>query len=364
MIIEQYDLPIGGADLRRLEEMLEREGLFTPTFAADPPSLQYRALTYRRAFANQRTTFILLPDRNLVSRWIEILDGRLATSQHRLAAAVMAFAQCANALVEPNLALYEVAHTRGQAAAEQDHERFRIADNLPTRGWTDLALGRIEQMSESYIKQAVVPGRVEPDVDFSMPLRRWRRNYILALKLADLELEGGNPEERMLHLISWMHRDFLLGGPAILLAAHYLAPNSNRDGLIYGLRSQTRTRAIEGLRNVAWDLTYLSELLRREEEHDINEEVVVFATLDQGLRRIATSLVLPADADPNQIPSPESPFLSLWGTTAGQRIASHLAQVQSQSSDPTRQLNREVTPAFIDDLIAALEHRILEWSST
>jgi hypothetical protein len=275
----------------------------------------------------------------------------------------MAFAQCTNAQVEPNLALYEVAQTRGPAAAEQDHERFRIADNLPTRGWTELALGRLEQMSESYVQQAVVPGRVEPDVDFAMPLRRWRRNYILALKLAVLELEGGNAEERMLSLISWMHRDFLLGGPAILLAAHYLAPNSNRGGLISGLRSQTRPRAIEGLKNVAWDLTYLSELLRREEEQDVNDEVAVFATLDVGLRRIASSLVLPTDADPDQIPSPASPFLSLWGPTAGQRIAAHLAQVQAQTSDPSRQLNREVTPSFIDDLISSLEHRILEWSS-
>jgi hypothetical protein len=275
----------------------------------------------------------------------------------------MAFAQCANALVEPNLALYEVAQTRGQSAAEQDHEKFRTADNLPTRGWTELALGRIGQMSEGYIQQAVVPGRGEPAVDFSMPLRRWRRNYILALKLAVLELEGGNPEERMLRLISWMHRDFLLGGPAILLAAHYLAPNGSRGGLIPGLRSQTRARAIEGLRNVAWDLTYLSDLLRREEEHDINDEVTVFATLDSGLRRVASSLVLPADADPNQIPSPASPFLSLWSPAAGQRIASHLALVQSLASDPARQLNREVAPTFIDDLIASLENRILEWSS-
>ena len=54
----------------------------------------------------------------------------------------MAFAQSANILVEPNLALYEAAASGGSNAAHNELRQFRIADKLDTQLWADLAIGR------------------------------------------------------------------------------------------------------------------------------------------------------------------------------------------------------------------------------
>lgn len=58
-----------------------------------------------------------------------------------------------------------------------------------------------------------------------------------------------------------MYEDYLISGPAVMLAAHYLAPNSRRAGLLKFLRSRDRERAIAGVRNAAWDLVLLSDWL-------------------------------------------------------------------------------------------------------
>jgi hypothetical protein len=155
-------------------------------------------------------------------------------------------------------------YTTGESTRNSRHSnlpvrQFRLADNLDTKYWADLAIGRIEKLSIPNSELSALPNNAE-EIDFEMRLRRWLRNYIILLKLAELELRGLNRIERITKLSTWMYEDFIIGGPGLMFAIYYLAPNSARSGLLKNLRSEDRERALRdyGSRTIGFHLMRLS----------------------------------------------------------------------------------------------------------
>ncbi len=146
----------------------------------------YDPLTYIQQRLTSGTETILLADRNIFTRWLALMNGAAAGPEHRIVAAVTAFAQRGDIIIEPSLALYEAAATAGRDAANKELRQFRIADNLEPVYWADVALSRAATLSPT---RQPTPPRVG-QVDFEMPLRSWRRNYVLSLKMAELALRG------------------------------------------------------------------------------------------------------------------------------------------------------------------------------
>ena len=137
------------------------------------------ALLYARHVDGVQT--IMVPDRNVASRWIQAVRGdRPLTAQHRTAAVLMAFAQCMDIDIEPSIAFHELATGDGMTVALEELGWFRAADNHPTGEWVDLALGRIERLSPSTPPVATSPRPLNTLLD------RWRRNYILSFQIAGL----------------------------------------------------------------------------------------------------------------------------------------------------------------------------------
>jgi hypothetical protein len=164
--------------------------------------------------------------------------------------------------------LYYEATVAGESeATKQELVQFRIADNLDIKHWVDLALGRKHKLSLTDDELPTIPNKTS-EIDFEMRLRRWVRNYIILLKLAELELKGLKRNRQITELATWMYQDFIIGGPALMFAIHYLGPNSERSGLLKNLRSADRERALRGIRNASWDVTLLSEWIRRAGEQN------------------------------------------------------------------------------------------------
>jgi hypothetical protein len=260
-------------------------------------------------------------------------------------------------IIEPSLALYEAAATAGNNVANEELRQFRIADNIESIYWADVALGRSTRLS---FTQPSDPPPVK-SVDFDMPLRRWRRNYVIALKIAELALRGGKAESQMTELLRWMYQDFLIGGPAAILAAHYIAPNSDRKGLLKSVRSPDRERAVGGVRNAAWDLTLLSDWLVRVQEQAQRNELSLLSSLDRKLVEFARLLT----DEPPEEPSAASPlsmiFESLWGAAAGRRLSTLTENYLSDAGNPARQLNRPEEVGYVDRLIREGEAFIRNW---
>lgn len=72
-----------------------------------------------------------------------------------------------------------------------------------------------------------------------------------------------------------------------MFATHYLAPNSERSGLLKNLRSADRERALRGIRNASWDVTLLSEWIRRAGEQKQTNTLTLLCSLDRKLIDLA-----------------------------------------------------------------------------
>lgn len=251
-------------------------------------------------------TTVILPDRNLISRIVAIAEGRARyplDTPSQLAANLMAYCQCMGLDFDPAIAFHELAHKEGNGEANRELAWFRAADKAQAIAWVAISRGRAQGLG------SLQPAELT-DHDLASPLARWQRNYVAALKVAELELSDLKPLERALALLEWMLEDFFLAGPAAVFASMYFSPNAAKKRLIKHLRSEDRERAVAGIKNAAWDMTHLSDLARRMKHGNDPSKRYVFATGDRGLAEIAR--LLPIDAGEDQLQAELARLMSVW----------------------------------------------------
>lgn len=292
MIIIRLDPEFPLEDVEAIGARLTVSGTLVPGYVPpDTGLLSIAAFQLNQDIYQAETR--LVPDRNLVSRMARLArDGAVQplAGPTAIAADLMAYAQAMNLLIEPSIAFHELAHRDGNAIALEELSWFRAADHGQAMAWIDLAQGRIERLP------IAVP-KPEAERDLAFPLNRWRRNYVVALKIAELELSSSTPLERALRLFRWMADDFFMAGPAAIFATMYFAPLAAKRRLIKQLRSPDRERAIAGIRNAAWDITHLSNLVAERKRSEKENIFFIFATADRGLAEIAPVLMIDADED-------------------------------------------------------------------
>lgn len=301
---------------------------------------------------------ILLPDRNVVSRMAQAAKGKLLDTHGRNAAAILAFAQCLSIQIEPSIAFHEVAFNAGNQVALEELSWFRVADNGNLHEWVAAGLGQLDS-----IPTIGTPPAIE-QLDLAAPIKRWRRNYIVAMKIGELELNGKlNAIQKMSALMEWMRDDFILAGPAAILAFLYFAPNSPpRRRLLKNLKSSNRQEALNGAKNAAWDITYLSDFARRiNEENDGPQQThYIFATFDQRLRDLARFVI----GEHEEMGADESlakSFERWWPMKDAQTIADLWANCRTRTRTQEWWRQYKDRPDHVGDLIAQGEAALLNW---
>lgn len=279
-------------DLQAIGAALEQSGLLIPDYI--PPECGMLDITaLRLSQLLYHVEHIVVPDRNVVTRLARIAEygaQRPLDKPSQFAADLMAFSQCLNFNFDPLIAFHELAHRLGNEAAHRELAWFRAADEAQSQAWIDLARGRAARLEKA------TP--CEPsDEDLATPIDRWERNYIVALKIAELELTGRRSLDRAIALLDWMVDDFFLAGPGAFFASMYFSPLAERKRLIKQLRSEDRERAIAGVKNAAWDMTYLSNFAQCAREAGDGPRRILFATADRGLAVIAPRLIIDAEED-------------------------------------------------------------------
>ncbi|KJS08815.1 MAG: hypothetical protein VR73_04345 [Gammaproteobacteria bacterium BRH_c0] len=277
--------------LGELASLLELEDICVPGYCPsvaglyDPVSITYDMIV-------EGKKFVLLPDRNVTTRLSKAQQGMMDQSdrQFQIAAALLAFCQHMDIQIEPSIAMHELAHKQGNEEAWNELAYVRAADNGDPIVWSSLGVGIFDPSPQ--------PGKdfYENVGDLSYPLRRWNRNYIQVLKIAEIELYDLDltPLEKIIKLIDWMESDFMLASPAAIFGAVYFAPrNPPRKKLIKNLRSSNRKMAIDGIKNAAWDLTHLSDFAKHVVQDVHGEYRYLFASFDKRLRLIASMLYCP-----------------------------------------------------------------------
>ncbi|MDP9412890.1 MAG: hypothetical protein M3Q08_02110 [Pseudomonadota bacterium] len=352
MIALDPDFPI--EDVRTIASRLSVSGCMVAGFI--PPAvglLAFEALAYA-AFV-ERTTTVILPDRNIVSRMARAArDGIAHPADGPTQAAIdlMALAQAMNFDIEPSIAFHELAHRDGNPIANEELRWFRAADEGQARAWIDLALRRANRLDS-------IKAGPPTTFDLAAPVHRYRCNYAVALRLAALELDTERtPLERAKSLLEWMVSDFIVAGPAAIFAAMFLSPRASRAGMLKQLKSSDRTRALAGVRNAAWDITHLSDFVQRAKVTDYAEKRFVFATADQALAQLGHLLFMDAellDGFEQQLAAAIVPW---WGKDAA-AVAKFIADAIAAAEERWT----PVAPPGIDDYIgyeiALGEHVVL-----
>lgn len=352
-MVSSYDEPEDAAiflpgfpydDLKEISGVLAKAELLVPGYI--PPEIglyDLQGFLYEHHICGTKT--VLLPDRNIVSRLARAAQGGTVDEHCRLAAAVLAFSQGLNIEIEPSIAFHELHPAQGGDAVRDELRWFREADDSDPSQWIALALNRLEQLPK---KQ---PTKDLPEVDLSTPLKRWRRNYIVALKTAELAFIECTPLEKMLELFKWMEKEFIFAGPAGLYAAVYFAPNSPRSGLFKKLFSSDRERAIHGVRNAAWDVTHLSIFLQKIRESRYDDTRYLFATLDENLACVAR-LILNLDDTKSEHDAKVEALSQWWSPQNAMLITKAMFRALDAVQDPERTLSQQQKePGYIDKLI-------------
>lgn len=346
-----FDPGLPREDIARLAKLLRSHKVFIPAFEVSEGDL-YEPATYVIDEALHRSASVVLTDRNVFTRWVKIARSGASTEADRVAAGVMAFAHCSGWFIEPNMALYELAATRSQSAAQAEWEYFLQAEAVHVRHWADVALKRSGKLPHPLPSEDV-----EPLAELDTNLRKWRLHYCAVLQTAALELDQGlRPVDRFVRLLEWMHEDYLFDAAVIALALHYFSPRSPRGGILKHLRSPIRERALRGIRNATWDLSVLSQWL------DLTKDprrVVVLATLDRWLREIMKATFV-YDEDVDERAHLEGMLSGLWTRKEIHVITSVYTELIGRKGDPERRKNSGHLE--VDAEIQELEGEIVRWS--
>jgi hypothetical protein len=326
MIALDPDFPVG--DVRIIANRITSSGTLVPGFI--PPDfgfLAFEALVY--AAYVDRTATVILPDRNIVSRMARVARHGVVhpvDGPTQAAIDVMALAQAMDLDIEPSIAFHELAHRNGNAIANEELRWFRVADYGQADAWIDLALGRSSRLP------TIELGPQTAD-DLSAPTHRYRCNYVAALQVALLELDSTRSSlARAEALLKWMISDFIVAGPAAIFAAMFLSPRASRAGMIKQLKSPDRARAIAGVRNAAWDITHLSDFVRRAKKANYEKERFVFATADQALAQLAHLLFVDAECLDGFEQQLTTAIVPWWGKDAA-AVAKFIAEALAQAEE-------------------------------
>lgn len=341
-------------DLLKIADVLKARDVFVPGYIPDGGKL-YEPYSFMLEGWAEKIDTVMLPDRNVVSRIARVAQGEMIDAHMRVAAATMAFAQCLDILIEPSVSFHELAPNHGNSAALDELSWFRAADNGVNADWINAALGRVDRIEPIPLSQQI------DELDLSKPLSRWKRNYIAALKIAQIELAGGPALERVKTLFDWMYHEFIMAGPAALLACVYFAPrNPPRQGLLKQLRSSDRERAINGVRNAAWDITHLSDFAQHLNEHSNSDRRFIFLTFDESLRTIARLVVGTDDrADPTDSLARE--LQQWWPANDARLISTELFEYFGRERSPQWFAAQQANPHAIDEFIDKGESLLRSW---
>lgn len=351
MICLAPDFP--GDDVTAILNILEASRSLVPGFIpASTGFLRLEAISY--AALVERVQTVVMPDRNIVSRMVAIARSGMPPKVDpttQLAAQIMALCQSVDFDIEPSVAFHELAHRQGNDAALEELAWFRAADENRFREWIDIALGRTSRL-------AAVSPKVEPFADLAAPLHRWERNYAVALKIGSLELSPRSRIAKARTLIEWMISDFIVAGPAVMFASMYLSPRAAKARMMKQLRSEARDRALAGIRNAAWDITYLSEFVRRIKSADYDSQRFVLATGDRTLAELGGVLFQDAETHSDFQRILRESFEPWWGDDAAQlaRMVSEAVQIAEAREAPT-----SASYDYVGDVIAAGEREIRNW---
>ncbi|MDU9050273.1 MAG: hypothetical protein Q3M30_15620 [Candidatus Electrothrix sp. Rat3] len=352
------NLPITIDELLGLAKMMRSHDILTASFDMEQED-PYVPETYRLQKAVHDTKTILVADRNLMTRWVNLVKSCRITEKHRVAAATLAFCQCSGILIDPAIALYELAATSGNEKAIAEENIFRLVDNTNPRVLTDIALGYHEGSPSFLTEQG--HNFKKKQIDFCVSLQDWQRIYVVVLKIAALSLRGGKSHKVVIDLFDWMYSDYLFLATATMLGLCYFSPNSPKKGLLKQLRSNDRELALAGIRNATWDMTLIHKWLQMARRQPENNTLNLLGSFDKKMHAIVRNILVFPNSDEASEAKWHDILLEFWKSDKGAYLYRKTRKYFRDAENPSRLCNKNDTQFSFDKLISDGERAIREW---
>ena len=343
-----YHNPLGPEKANELQNLLREAKCFVPSFATteDP----YAIGTYVVQYAIHRTNVVFLLDRNIYSHVLSLAKGAVVNEKTRFAAGIMAFASCANATIEPGLALYEGSASGARGGWRRDLSLLRGADSISPINWASLALGVFDRFTLKLPRQ-----KIEGDAlkfDPSIQLKSFAFVYPIMLKVAILSRLRGSEGSKMTTLLDWMYHSWQFSAAATIFAMQMFSSNRPK-GAFKNVGSKERELILGGVKNTTWDLVYVTEWFTRIKKQAQENELSIICSRDSSLIKIAE--LLRQSTFENREPS----FLvDRFGKKVQERYDKYIYDLESSS--------RALVPwpknfvAYRKKLVAALEKELVD----
>lgn len=353
--LEQYELPVTPTALGEIGSILRSHDVFS---CFDSSVDCYDVLTFRRQQLRHNSKVCALFDRNILNDVLSLFRNNPSaefpscSDRGRIGAAVMAFLQAGNVLIEPCIALYE-----NPKLATQELDLFRRADNVDTAIYAKLALGVLNKAPSGCLPSNKAQ---PPQVDYFKPLTGRRIHRVAVLKIAVLDLSSDLPHRKLRRYMEWCHRDFLFCAPAMLLAIIHLTSRC-ASPLIKNLRSQDRNKAVQDIDNAVWDLLLIRKWLDFVDEQKRENKLWLLCSRDKTLKTIATALHVTEPTTEKLEAGLTKLFKAHWGSERGEALARLGISLQRDAANPVRKLNQPESHGLLDQLESELERQILDW---
>lgn len=321
-------LPFSPDDIALLEELVRSSDPFLATsLDTDDP---YRLLDHAEAGRSGRFRIHALFDRNLISRIAHLAAGATVDTSnpsadtYRLAAGCMVYLVLGDALIEPSLSLHEYADRHGSVEANAQLFYFRVADHVDPRAWFAVALGRADRLDASALDGArsVVARRPdrEPMHDFTKPLSDVAKHAVSLTKIALLERSPVAGIEKVRLFLEYCYEEAFFNAAAIAFALIYFG--RRRPGrMLKQVRSRSFEQCRAGIRNAAWDLTYLSFWLSKAAIENPHVGWIL-CTQDRALLGIGRRLAGPLEAE-SQREALQTILRANWSEREAREIKHH-----------------------------------------
>jgi hypothetical protein len=355
-------LPFSGTTLQKIQDVLRKEDLFV---LFDPTAKVYDLGFYVTQKTLHNTGTVALIDRNILKDVLPIVENALAGEKAicpercRIGAAVMAFLQAGDILIEPSIALYEQ-----RPNAERELGLFRCADNIEPALYAALADGSIDSIPRSSLP-ALDP-EAEKLRDGSQGLLSNQAMRIAMLKLTEIDLSDCSPLEKMGTYLDWLYWTFCMAMLPMFVACRQFAPGHLQRGvkpLLRGHRGEDREKALRSVENALWDIQLIKEWTRKVRKQKEENRLWVLCSRDAALREIARAVHNVETPETKTKRDPlEEYFVRYWGEKDGVAFVRTLRVREGvEKENPGRRCNQLGFVETWDGLAQKSRERIRAW---
>ena len=234
----------------------------------------------------------IIADRNIVSPVCEIATKGKLSDTHRMQKIAMfvTWTKYIRAQLSSGLGLYE-SDTSGLSTVSGEENRLQFlhgVDKIPSQFWKWLAFGEIDEIPEQYLYKKDKVRNIK--YDFSDNLL-YLSNKAAVIKITQLirtpNLKG---VDKFLTFMEWYsdHMDIaesvVLYAACVFMEANYVANPKHS-------KSRNFQKAMAGIENQAWDITYLTAW-SMQYRYESGNDITMFAT-DDITQKVITVNILP-----------------------------------------------------------------------